>query len=532
MKKTLILLLSIISYQSFSQINSIVSNHFWGGNGLDAYTNSILLDNQNIVSVCGSPTNSVNGNKDSLGHGMSDTWIINYTENYVKNWEQVLGGDQAETSMQISKINNDFIATMTSDSEPSGKRTTNRKGLRDALVYKLDENGNIVWEKSYGTNSATGIYSSTIDANGNLYFACVSQSDIDLDKTENSYGYADYWIIKTDPNGNILWDKTVGGDSTDFPHKIVYFDNHIYTLGRSLSSTSGLKSEDLIGDQDAWLVKMDLNGNVIWDKTLGGLGFEIGTDLVIHNNSIYLNIMSDSDVSGNKTDPSNGQTDMWLVKLDLDGNILFDKSIGGSGSDPGNGIEIINGDIILMNHSDSPVSGDKTEPDINNDGIGDGWVVCLDASNGNVKWDKTIGGNEGDYIKDILELSNGNYMLIGQSNSTAGGNLLSYTNGNEDIWCTTVDATLSIQEYFNQNDISLYPNPANDQTTLTIDSESNESILVSVVNLDGKVVYTTKVASNNGSTQLVLSTKNFAHGIYNVKIEQGQSLTVRKLVVQ
>jgi hypothetical protein len=80
--------------------------------------------------------------------------------------------------------------------------------------------------------------------------------------------------------------------------------------------------------------------------------------------------------------------------------------------------------------------------------------------------------------------------------------------------------------------VNLYPNPANDQTTMTISSESKEAINISIVDMDGKVVYTSKVAANNGTTQVVLSTKNFAHGIYNVKVEQGQSLAVRKLVVQ
>lgn len=519
---------------SFSQITSIQSNHFWGGIGLDSYQNSNKLSNDLIVSssVSGSP---ISGNKDSMPYSpLSDSWIICYDQSYSKYWEQLLGGDQNENNTSLTSINNSLYIGMTSSSGPSGKRTTNKKGLYDALIYNLGPNGDILWEKSFGTAvNGTNFNSITSGENNSIYLACYSSSDMSLDKTENSYGKDDFWIIKLDSDGNKIWDKTVGGDSTDRPGKVVYHNNFIYVIGQSLSSTSGLKSDDLTGEQDAWLVKMDTDGNVIWDKTLGGTGYEVGSNLLVTDNYIYTNIMTDSDVSGNKTDPSNGSYDNWLVKMDLDGNIIYDKSIGGSGNDPGGTVAMIDGDIILMGFSSSPISGDKTEEDINNDGVGDGWVVCIDRNNGNVKWDKTLGSNGGDYLRDIIPLQDGSYMLIGESTSTGGGTVNASTNGQEDVWCTKVDATVSLQEFLEfKESFTIFPNPTKNHTTISFESVSNEMVNITIVNVDGKVVYTNKKAVNNGINQFEVNTSEFAKGMYTVKIEQGQSMAVRKLVVE
>lgn len=187
MKKTLILLLSIISYQSFSQVNSIVSNHFWGGNTAEYYGGSILLNNDDIISVSGS-NSVISGNKDSAAYGLGDTWVVSYDQNYNKNWEQVLGGDQYEGNRNVAHFNNEIIISMTSASSLSGKRTTMKKGLYDALVYNIDPSGNITWEKSFGTSLGTTFHSSTFDSMGNIYLACESSSDISIDKSENSFG--------------------------------------------------------------------------------------------------------------------------------------------------------------------------------------------------------------------------------------------------------------------------------------------------------------------------------------------------------
>jgi hypothetical protein len=152
-----------------------------------------------------------------------------------------------------------------------------------------------------------------------------SSSPISGDKTQDSIGWDDYWIVKTDSLGNIMWQNTIGGTHWDKLETIHQTTDGGYILGGiSLSNISGDKTENCIGGWDFWVVKTDSIGNILWQNTIGGDSDE-GSNVtnqplleLTSDGGYILGGFSESNISGDKTENSMGLFDYWIVKLTPD----------------------------------------------------------------------------------------------------------------------------------------------------------------------------------------------------------------------
>ncbi len=145
-----------------------------------------------------------------------------------------------------------------------------------------------------------------------------SKSDISGDKTEDSHGPYDpllplhdrwdYWVVKLDGSGNVIWDKTIGGESTEYLYSVQQTSDGGYILGGlSKSGISGEKTEANIGDSDYWVVKLDGSGNIEWQNTIGGNKNDRLNSVYQTNDGGYiLGGNSDSGISGDKTEANIG----------------------------------------------------------------------------------------------------------------------------------------------------------------------------------------------------------------------------------
>ena len=230
---------------------------------------------------------------------------------------------------------------------------------------------------------------------------CSSYSDSSYEKSNNNCkpslsndGAANAWIVKTDSLGNIIWDKTFGGNDIDVLSSIVSnYEKEFFLSGYSNSNLSCSKSQNSLGRNDFWVVKIDSNGNKLWDKSYGGDSNDYNTGLVEINNNTYLaSGYTYSDSSGNKLSKkidTQKTADFWAIKFDKNGNKIWDKSFGGFNNDICNSSQKINSNefwLIGQSHSDS--TGNKTSKLIGN--IYDAWIISID-SNGNKLWDKSFG---------------------------------------------------------------------------------------------------------------------------------------------
>ena len=210
----------------------------------------------------------------------------------------------------------------------------------------------------------------------------------------------------------IAWQNTIGGSDKDELHSIKQTSDGGYILcGHSSSGISGDKTEASQGNSDYWVVKLDGTGNIVWQNTIGGgSSEELYSVQQTTDGGYILGGGSNSGISGDKTEASQGDFDYWVVKLDGTGNIVWQNTIGGSATDYLSSIqETTDGGFILGGYSQSGISGDKTEA---SQGNWDYWVVKLDGT-GSIVWQNTIGGDSIEELSSIQQTTDGGYILGG-----------------------------------------------------------------------------------------------------------------------
>ena len=309
--------------------------------------------------------------------------------------------------------------------------------LASALnVYSQDPQ--IQWQNTIGGSENDVLYAVVQTLDGGYILGGVSESNISGDKTENSVGFTDYWIVKIDVSGNIEWQNTIGGFSTERLRAVFQTSNGDYIIGgSSFSNIGGDKTEDSNGQSDYWVLKLNNSGNIIWQNTIGGnSGENLNSIIPTVDDGFLIGGSSSSDISGDKTENSNGGGDYWIVKLNAEGEVQWDKTIGGFRDDDLESIaQTLDGGFILGGSSDSDISGDKTE---NSNGDYDYWVVKTDEF-GNIEWQNTIGGDQGDELHEIIQNVDGSYILAGDSNSNSSGDKSENKIGSPDYWIIKLD---------------------------------------------------------------------------------------------
>jgi PKD repeat protein len=222
-----------------------------------------------------------------------------------------------------------------------------------------------------------------------------------------------------------VWQKCLGGSASDFGSSIKQTSDGGYIVAGGTNSTDGNVTGNH-GPQDAWVVKLDKSGDVVWQKCLGGSASESGSSIEQTSDGGYIVAGYSSSNDGNVTG-NHGSQDAWVVKLDQSGDVVWQKCLGGSSIDYGSSIkQTPEGGYIVAGYSGSN-DGNVT----GNHGSRDSWVVKLDE-NGNVVWQKCLGGSSIDYGRSIERTSEGGYIVAGYSGSNDGN--VTGNHGKDDYW--------------------------------------------------------------------------------------------------
>lgn len=334
------------------------------------------------------------------------------------------GGMWSEAVKDIKETaDSGFILTAYTYSEDGD--ITENKGITDYWVLKLDTSLNLSWQKTYGGSESDS--PSSIHFLHNKGFIVTGHSDSRDGDVHGVIGYdfEAYWIVSIDPVGDTLWTKTFGGSSREHCFaSVVTNDSAVVLIGSSESDDHDVHNN--YGQNDIWIVKLNLEGDTIFTRNYGGSHSEEGYAISLTNDNGYIlaghSTSDDIDVSTN-----NGGYDAWLVKIDSAGNILSENSIGGSEDESFyDVIQTSDGGFAFTGKSKSS-DGDISE----NNGNEDLLIVKTDE-NGNLQWQKTYGGSETDEGQSIVQTSDNGYLVAGYTNSTDGdvfGN-----HGNYDCW--------------------------------------------------------------------------------------------------
>jgi len=367
--------------------------------------------------------------------------------------DKAYGGTNGDGATNILNYGNDMVVIGTSNSNISGNKTVpicypGLSNQKDIWIIRIDTSFNIIWQNDIGGDKLDRYpYIIKSQISSKLYFSCNSESDSSCSKSENNRSYPnsfdDYWIGALDSNGVLLWEKTLGGNGVEDEPKIFELSNgELIVNGSSISPPSGDKSVTNFGARDWWLIKTDSLGNKIWDKVYGGLYNDFSIQSLsfiepLNNGDFILGGTTESPASGTITDTSRGLYDIWIARIDIDGNQLWDKRFGGSSSDYFKQIKKTNDNgFVICGTTRSPQSGDVSDT---SRGLSDIWVLKLDSL-GNKIWDKRFGGNNYDVGVCVLQDFDGGYLIGGYTQSPMGLDISEPPYGSDDYWVIKIDS--------------------------------------------------------------------------------------------
>ena len=464
-----IFILSILEF-NFGQSPPVkVWDRTFGGNDCDGiYSIDQTTDGGFILG--GYSLSNISGDKSQNSWGSADYWIVKIDLFGNKQWDKDFGGINIDGLRSIQQtFDGGYILGGSSEGNASGDKTQNSWGVRDYWILKTDSLGNKLWDKDFGGTDQDELWSIQQTTDGGYILAGHSLSNISGDKTQNSWGNYDYWIIKTDSLGNKQWDRNFGGTGYDYLYSIQQTSDTGYILGGySSSNISGDKTQNSWGIYDYWIIKIDSAGNKQWDRDYGGnFADDLYSIQQTSDNGYILGGISSSNISGDKTEDSWGITDYWILKTDSAVNKQWDKDFGGISyeNDFYNVFQSSDNGYLISGLSKSPVSGNKTE---NNLGIHQSWIVKTDSL-GVKQWDKTLLTNSTllNGQGRAIQTADGCYLIASWSDGGIAGHKSQPSQGCWDYWIVKLCDSTSLPAAYITALQSICPGSCLDFTNLS-----------------------------------------------------------------
>jgi len=324
---------------------------------------------------------AIAGYTQSFGAGSGDVYVVKLDANGNLQWTKTIGGPEGEAGTSLIQTSDGGYAI-------AGYTESFGAGEWDVYVVKLDANGNLQWTKTIGGKKEDMGTSLIQTSDGGYAIAGYTESF--------GAGSGDVYVVKLNANGNLQWTRTIGGKSWDAGGSLIQTSDGGYAIAGETYSFGA-------GREDVYLIKLDANGNLQWTKTIGGPASEIGFSLIQTSDGGYA-------IAGGTSSFGAGSGDVYVVKLDANGNLQWTKTIGGPAREIGRSpIKTSDGGYAIAGNTSSFGAGEA-----------DVYLVKLDA-NGNLQWTKTIGGEKDDRGFSLIQTSDGGYAIAGHTESFGAG---------------------------------------------------------------------------------------------------------------
>jgi hypothetical protein len=417
-------------------------------------------------------TSSING--DVFGnHGVLDFWVLKLTKTGAIQWKKTYGGSDVEAPLEIQQTSDGgYIAagyTRSNNWDVSGNH-----GDYDAWVLKLNSAGAIQWQRCLGGSGWEEAWSVQQTSDGGYIIAGRSTSP-DGDVTVN-HGFFDFWVVKLNQDGEIEWQRSLGGSDEDIGYAIVQTSDGGYIVAGSSSSVDGNVTGNH-GGLDYWVVKLNFEGKIEWEKSLGGSSLDRANDIQQARDGGYI-ILGQSYSNNGDATGNHGNNDFWVVKLNVFGDLIWQKSLGGSNDDYGRSIFQTDDNGYVMVGRTQSNDGDV----IGNDGGADLWLVKL-SEFGDFEWQKSFGGTKAETGHSVQQTSDGGFILTGQAKSNNGD--LTENQGSDDYWVIKLSPESSPTTTPISTPITIYPNPAQNTITLSLPTQEPD-VFVTITDLLGR----------------------------------------------
>ncbi len=551
-----LILLFLIIFSKVWNVNAqnyvLLKDKCFGTGAGDENPEIILLDDSSLIVAGSTRSESIDGDKTAISCSNDmDGWIIRLDKDFNLIWDKTFGGNYTDEVSFISHTSrNTIFVSYDSKSDSSCQKSENIRDtsgrILDYWITELDTSGNLLYEKTWGGTMGDSDPIIKEFPSGNKIIVGASGSvNPGADKTGTNYGSGDFWVIKVDALGNKLWDKVFGGNNNELLRAgggvvessgdlIIFDDESFIIVGSTISNQGNDLSQPNFGglsDMDIWLIKIDSLGNKIWDKRLGGTFTDnAGSKCFKTTDGLMIIGVTQSPQSGEVSQPTLGGRDVWVIKLDSNGNKIWDRRYGGTGTDYG--VQILgssDGGYWIGAFTNSPMGNHISEPPY---GLYDYWVFKIDSL-GNKLWDKRFGGPGLNTLKGMVQMPDNSIVLCGTAFYGTSAVKTDPGKGNFDYWLvhfaydpppSGMASSLAYPSNF-----FVYPNPTLGIFTITIQGK-NSFDFIKIYDLQGREVYHQLL--NHSLSKIDVNLQNqISEGIYICRLVGKQASLSKKLVI-
>jgi len=272
-------------------------------------------------------------------------------------------------------------------------------GNSDFWVLKLDSTGAIIWQKAYGGTENEQAYAIQQTSEGGY----IAAGNV----TPTGLGYSDIWVVKLNATGGITWQKTYGGSYRDEFYSLQQTNDSGYIL-------AGITESFGAGGMDIFVIKLNADGTVAWQKTYGGTGSDAAKYIRQTSDNGYI-------IAGETSSFGAVNGDGWIIKLDSTGTIQWQKTYGSSSVDNTSAIQQTSDGYIAVGETYSYGAGQN-----------DFWIIKLNT-NGTIAWQKTYGDTWVDRPYIIRQTNDSGFIAAGDISPFGGLNL--------DLWVVKIDSS-------------------------------------------------------------------------------------------
>ena len=327
------------------------------------------------------------GHTNSYGSGGYDVYLVKIDDAGEVIWGQTYGGDQSDYAYSVAQTaDGGFIV--------GGITYSSGAGRFDFYLLKTDADGKLAWEKTYGGPDDDQMRKVLPTADGGYLLVGYSNSF--------GAGWSDIYVVKTDADGAELWNKSFGGTDHDRAHSAIELaDGSLVIAGYTISFASGQEES-----ADTWLIKLDAEGNELWQNTMGTTDTDYAYDLKATDDGGFI-------VAGYHVNYGITQRDVYLIRADADGLDLWFRGYSGAETETTDRSASVHlapdGGYLVAGHTLATGAGGS-----------DAWLLSVDAQ-GDVIWSQTFGGAKDDRAYAMLPTADGDVILAGYTASAGNG---------------------------------------------------------------------------------------------------------------
>lgn len=414
----------------------------------------------------------ITGSTTSFGAGLQDVYLIKTDADGCQIWQRLFNRNDYDIGRCVRQ---------TSDGGYIIAGYTSNFG-QNYYVYliKTDNDGNQLWERTFSGNDSRG-YSVQQTSDGGYVIVGYTIPVIP--------GYAEVYIIKTDSDGYILWQRTLGGSMADNGQSVQQTSDGGYII-------CGMTDPGHPDYADVYLIKTDNSGILLWERTFGGNFRDYSYCVQETSDGGYI-------ITGNTLISVLGSQYVYLIKTDSDGNQLWDITFGGNGDDRGYSVrQTSDGGYIISGSTNSYGAGED-----------DLYLLKTDID-GNLLWERTFGGSDCEIAgRDVQQTSDGGYIIIGTT--------LSFGAGGADVYLIKTDSEgytgiETPDETMNPIHVIL-PNPSPTEVVLTLNMASSGIVEAHMFDVSGRLVDSWMGTGIRGEQSITLTAP--LQGIHFIRLE-------------